>query len=299
MKIAITGALGFVGSNLSFFLTERGHDVIGIGRRMPARPIPSKNYTFVKGDTTMEGEWRKMAAEADGIVNLAGRTIFNIWTKSYKEEIYNSRIQTTKRIVEALEDGKEKVVVSASAVGIYGNRGDDLLTEKEPVGDSFLAAVSRDWENEAYKAREKGARVATVRFGVVLGRNGGAMEKMIPAFKLGLGGPIGGGNHYFPWIHIADLMKGIAFILENREAEGPFNFTGPNTVRQKDFTKALAAELSRPAFLPAPKFMMKTVLGEFGEALMESQKAIPEKLLDMGFSFDYDTLQKALREIVH
>ena len=190
------------------------------------------------------------------------------------------------------------MLLSTSAAGFYGDGGEEEKTETNAAGDDFLAHVCRDWEAEAQKASEKGARVVLMRFGVVLGKGAGAMATMRLPFKLGLGGPIGSGRQWFPWIHLEDLVSAIIFLLSAEECQGPFNFTAPQPVRQKDFARQLGAAYHRPAFLPAPAFVMKTVLGEFGGFLLKGQKVLPQALTENGFLFNYPDLRVALRDLV-
>ncbi|MCF8045119.1 MAG: TIGR01777 family oxidoreductase [Desulfarculaceae bacterium] len=296
--IAITGASGFVGTLLSERLCASGYRVTGIGRS-GHHPLSDRyeNFSWVSADTTFKGEWQDHIAMSDSVVNLAGRSIFGRWTSKYKKAIYDSRIQTTKNIVDALEPGRPARLISASAVGYYGDRADETLTEEKKPGSGFLAKVCVDWEKEAVKAEEKSVSVAVMRFGVVLGR-GGALSKMLPAFRAGAGGPLAGGRHWMAWIHMADLLSGILFLLENQSLGGSFNFTAPGIVRQKDFAAELGRRLNRPAFLPMPGFAVGLMLGELGDALTQSQHAVPQRLEQEGFVFDFPDLGAALREII-
>jgi uncharacterized protein (TIGR01777 family) len=187
---------------------------------------------------------------------------------------------------------------SASGAGYYGNRGDDILKEDDKSGDDFLASVSMDWENEALQAADKGIRVAIMRFGVILSKHGGAMAKMLPAFKSFVGGPLGSGNQWFPWMHIDDLMAAIEFIIENQEVSGPLNFCAPNPARNRDLAKAIGAVLKRPSFMPAPAFMIRMAMGEFGNVLLDSQRTVPDKLLQYGFKFKYADIKSAIQAVV-
>jgi uncharacterized protein (TIGR01777 family) len=234
----------------------------------------------------------------DAVVNLAGKSIFRRWSKSYKKEIYGSRILTTRNVVDALPTDRSVTLCSASGAGYYGNRGDDLLNEDEKAGDDFLASVSVDWEAEAFKGTDKGVRVAVMRFGVVLGKGGGALAKMIPAFKAFVGGPIGSGTQWFPWMHLTDLMAAMLFIFEHPQVSGPLNFCAPNPVRNRGLAKTLGEVLGRPAIMPAPAFMIRMVLGEFGNVLLDSQHTIPDKLLTYGFEFQYPDIKSAIRAVV-
>jgi len=298
MKIVITGGAGFIGTQLSDFLLSGGHRVTALGRSADQHRISHENYKYISADTTRSGKWQNELEDADAIVNLAGTTIFKRWTSSYKKQIYDSRILTTRNVVSALPQGKSITLCSASGAGYYGNRGDDSLKEDEKPGDDFLAGVSADWENEALKAADQDARVAVMRFGVILGKNGGAMAKMIPAFKLFVGGSMGSGKQWFPWMHLDDLTAAIQFILETDRLRGPFNFCGPNPTRYRDMAKTLGEVLNRPAVMPAPAFMIRLAMGEFGNVFLASQRTIPDKLLHHGFSFKYPDIKDAIRAVV-
>ena len=280
MKIFITGGLGFVGTHLSNLLLARGHKVTSVGTRPSQNRINHENFHYVSADTTKEGPWQEELKNIDAVVNLAGASIFKRWDKS------------------SLPKDKEIVLCSTSAVGYYGDRGNDTLTEEEPNGDNFLAHVCADWEKEARRAEEKGIRVATTRFGIVLGKNGGALEKMMAAFRFYLGGPLGNGMQWFPWIHLDDLVSAMLFILENDDINGPVNFCSPNPVRNRDLAKTIGHILNRPALMPAPAFMIRLVMGEFGNTILTSQKAVPEKLLKHGFNFQYPGIQAAISDIL-
>ena len=297
MKILITGGTGFVGSGLSQRLLELGHEVTVIGSSNHCRLASHPQLTYVSADTTQPGDWQQRVAEQDVLVNLAGRSIFNLWTAAYKKSIYNSRILTTKNLVAALPANTSAVLLSTSAAGYYGDGGETEKSETSSSGTDFLAQVCRDWEGEADKATAKGARVVLMRFGVVLGKGGGAIATMKTPFQMGLGGPIGSGNQWFPWIHRDDLVGAILFLLTAEECRGPFNFCAPQPVRQKDFAHQLGAVLHRPVFLPTPAFVMKLILGEFGRSLLQGQKAIPRALTESGYLFTYPELQPALKEI--
>jgi len=298
MKILITGGSGFVGLNLTRFLLDKGHRVTAIGRSEPQHRFDPEHYQFVAADTTRTGPWQEELALADAVVNLTGASIFKRWTKKYKKQIYDSRVMTTRNVVEGLPGGSHVALCSTSGAGFYGNRGDDVLTEDESAGSDFLAGVSVDWEKAALQASAKGARVSIMRFGVILGPNGGAMAKLIPAFKMFVGGPLGDGNQWFPWLHIDDLLSAILFVLENPEINGPLNFCAPHPVRNRELAQALGEALSRPAIMPAPAFMIRLVMGEFGDVFLNSQRTVPEKLIHHGFAFRYPEIKGAIEAVV-
>lgn len=299
MKIFITGSLGFVGRHLSRTLLADGHEITGVGRSpTPRAGIDHPSFHYLAADTTKPGDWQTKVAEHDIVINLVGKSIFTYWTAKVKKEIYDSRILTTRHIAESLAGAKDKIFFSTSAVGYYGERGEDVLTEDEPPGNDFLAKVGIDWEREALKAQTDSVRVVLTRFGIVLGRGGGAMGSMLPAFKLFLGGRLGSGRQWFPWIHLHDLIAAYQFAINHPNIAGPVNWCAPEPVRNLDLTRILAKKLSRPVMLPTPEFIIKTVLGELGEALICSQRAKPAVLTDAGFSFTYGTIDSALDEIV-
>ena len=299
MKVFITGGTGFVGSYLSKELAQQGLQITILtrGGKPPAPPAPGISY--LTGDPTQEGPWMAAVPEHDWIINLAGASIFGRWTAGYKREIFDSRILATRNLVIALAWGnRRQFFCSASAVGYYGPRGDEILTEDSPPDFNFLAKLSVEWEAEALKARELGIRVVITRFGIVLGRDGGALGQMAPLFKRFLGGNLGSGQQWFSWIHQADHARAYPFLLAHPEIHGPVNFTAPNPVRNRELTRALGRVLHRPTLLPAPAFMMRLVLGEMAEALLTGQRVIPQKLMDAGFKFNFPTIEAALKDLL-
>jgi uncharacterized protein (TIGR01777 family) len=294
MKIFITGGSGFVGTNLSVYLLKNGHRIIAVGTSSAHKLIRHDNFHYISADTTIKGDWQDAIKDVDAVINLAGKNLFKRWSDSYKNQIYNSRILTTRNLVEAIADRKNIIFCSTSAVGYYGDRTDEVLKEDAPPGNDFAAKVCRDWEKEAFRAESKGVRVAAMRFGVVLGKDGGALAKMVPAFKFFAGGPLGSGLQWFPWIHMDDLIAAIMFILENSNVKGPVNFCSPNPVRHRDFANALGQVLSRPSVMRTPAFMIRLMMGEMGKSLMNSQRAIPDILLKQGFKFQYPDIRNAL-----
>jgi uncharacterized protein (TIGR01777 family) len=261
----------------------------------------SPGASFLEGNSTQPGAWQEAIRKQDAVINLAGASIFTRWTDKQKKEIRESRISTTRNIVEAIgaDQGKNFTLFSTSAVGYYGFHGDEELTEDSPPGDDFLATLAVAWEKEALKARGKGARVVITRFGIVLGPGGGALGQMIPVFKRFAGGPIGNGRQWFSWVHISDLTEAFIYLLKRVELSGPFNLCSPRPVRNKELAQAIGKALHRPSFLPAPAFMMKLVFGEFGSIILKGQRVVPSRLLESGFVFRYAGIDKALENIVH
>ncbi len=298
MEVAITGGSGFVGSHLGRYLLSEGHKVTAIGNRADYRLIEHERFTYVSADTTQPGDWQNAIAGADLVFNLAGRTIFKRWTKSYKQQIYDSRILTTRYLVEALPSSSQTILVSTSAVGYYGDCGDTELTEASSPGRDYLADVAKAWEAEATAAEAKGARVAIARFGIVLGADGGAFAKMLPAFKSFVGGPLGNGKQWFPWIHIQDMVAALWFLGAGTELSGPFNLCAPYPVRNSAMAAALGKVLDRPAGMPAPAFMLKMMMGELAGVLLASQRTLPSNLLESGFQFRFPKIDAALENLV-
>jgi uncharacterized protein (TIGR01777 family) len=239
------------------------------------------------------------APEHDWIINLAGASVFTRWTAAAKKELYDSRILTTQNLVKALSQGdRRQLLCSTSAIGYYGNREEEELTEDSPPGEDFLARLAVDWEAEALKAQDLGIRTVVTRFGLVLGRGGGALDQMVSLFRKVLGGPVGSGRQWFSWIHRQDQVRAFLFVKDHPEIFGPINFTAPQPVRNRDLARALGRVLHRPAFMPAPAFMIRLVLGEFGQVILEGQKVLPQKLLDAGFEFLFPTIDKALEDLL-
>jgi uncharacterized protein (TIGR01777 family) len=301
MKVFITGGTGFVGNALVETLLGRGYEVTILTRSAPRGQPTSKRIAYVEGDPRQAGKWQESVAEHDGVINLAGASIFCRWTRANKRAIRESRVETTRNLVEGLSGrkGRETVLISASGTGYYGFREEEGLKEDASAGHDFLALLSQEWEAEAEKAAEHGVRVALCRLGVVLGRNGGALKKMAPAFRAGLGSPLGKGNQWFSWIHEKDLANIFLFLLSRKDASGPVNSTAPRPVRNRELTKGLGQALRRPTFLPSvPGPLLKIGLGEFAQVFLEGQCAIPARLLDLGFDFRFPTLADALNDLL-
>ncbi len=295
MKIAVTGGTGFVGRALVEELIERGEAVTIVSRSPDKLPV---RFHGLVGACS----WEELSLEGfDAVINLAGENLLgHRWSEEHKQKIRESRIQATKKIVAlcAKAENGPRVLVQASAIGYYGPREDDEeLDERSPVGRGFLAELCRDWEAEAAKARDHGVRVVPLRIGVVLGRGGGALERMTPVFRKNLGGKIGSGKQWISWIHMRDLVRMMSFILDHEEVQGPWNGTAPNPVRMKAFAEAIGKALGKPAWLPAPAFALKMALGEGAEVVLTGQRVLPREAQKHGFVFEYPRIDEALEEI--
>ncbi len=299
LKVLMTGGTGFVGTRLTSRLIQDGHRVTVLTRSLKGVKGLSPGISYLKGDPTSKGRWQESIKDHDAVINLAGASIFSKWTEENKKAIRESRVTTTRNIVEGMPSRPERplILFSTSAVGYYGFHGDEELNEDSPPGTDFLARIAVEWEEEALKARDRGARVVITRFGIVMGEKGGALSQMIPLFKKYIGGPIGSGKQWFSWVHIKDLAEAFIFLLKSPEISGPVNVCSPNPVRNTDLAKALGKVLHRPSFIPAPAFMVKLVLGEFGSVILDGQRVIPRRLLDSGFVFQYPGIEKALQSI--
>jgi uncharacterized protein (TIGR01777 family) len=301
MNILITGATGFVGRRLCEMLHQAGHTVRALSRDSVAakQRVPNLKEVF-PWNPLQELPPLQAFEGCDAVINLAGESIAGRWTTAKKQLIRDSRVLGTKNLVNALAQlsSRPKVLLSASAIGYYGDRGEETLTEDAAPGSDFLAQVCRDWENEALKAESLGMRVVRLRIGLVLGRGGGTLQALLPLFRVGLGGPLGSGRQWWSWIHRDDLCRLIVQILANESISGPVNATAPQPVRQKEFAQVLGRVLRRPAFLPTPAFALKIALGEFADGILASQRALPRRAQEMGYRFQFEELEGALREIL-
>jgi uncharacterized protein (TIGR01777 family) len=300
MRIFITGGTGFVGTTLTEVLSAGGHQVTVLDRTIK-NPQRFPGVSFIETDSTLPGAWQESAAEHEVFINLAGVSIFNRWSEKIKKDILNSRVLTTRNLVDAISRrrGREARLFSTSAVGYYGFHEEGSLAEDAPPGSDFLASVAVAWEAEALRAASFGAWVTICRFGIVLGRAGGALKQLIPLFRSFLGSPLGSGRQWFSWIHESDLVHIFLFLMGQDKAEGPFNCTAPEPVRNGEMTGILGKALGVPTFMPAvPGFMLKLILGEFGDILLRGQKAVPQRLLDMKYPFRFPTLREALQDLL-
>lgn len=301
MKIFMTGGTGFVGGYLTRRFTDLGHSVTVITRSGRSDDELPRGAVYCKGEPGKAGAWQERLAEHEVIINLAGRSIFSVWTAKVRREIMESRVLTTRGVVDALKAaGAGKVLLSTSAVGYYGNwRDDTVLDENSPAGEGFLAEVCKAWEGEARRAEQYGVRVVPCRFGIVMGRGGGALQTMLPAYHYHLASPLGSGRQWFSWVHLEDLFNILVFAAENKHLSGPINCTAPHPVRNREFTRTLAKVLKKWLILPAvPAFVLRILLGEFGSVLVEGQRVLPKRLLDAGYAFRFPTLEQALRDVL-
>ena len=296
MKILLTGSRGLVGSALNPFLTTGGHSVEPLRRRKTAEAEHGVFWNPAEG-----GIERDKLEGFDGVVHLAGESIVGRWDDEKKRKIRDSRVNGTRLLSEALAklERRPRVLVSASAIGYYGDRGDEVLTEESPAGDSFLAAVCREWEAATEPAAEAGIRVVNLRFGVILSPQGGALEKILPPFQFGLGGEVGGGRQYWSWIAIDDAVGAIHHALITDALRGPVNAVNPHPITNREFTKTLGALLSRPTLLPTPEFAARLVFGEMAdELLLASARVEPARLRRTGYRFRFQTLEDAMRHLL-
>ncbi|AFZ57787.1 TIGR01777 family protein [Anabaena cylindrica FACHB-243] len=305
MKVAITGATGFVGSRLVERLHNEGHRILVLSRNtnsahkvFPSQAFP--NLEIMGYTPGVSGAWQDAIAGCDGVVNLAGEPIAEErWTPQRKQEILNSRKLGTQKIVEAIAKANPKpsVLVNASAIGYYGTSETTTFDENSPSGQDFLAQVCQEWEAEAQKVTDTDVRLVILRFGIVLG-HGGALGKMITPFKLFAGGPIGSGRQWFSWIHIDDIVNLILQALTKPNIDGVYNATAPNPVRMTDLSATMGQVMNRPSWLPVPSFALEAMLGDGAIVVLEGQKVLPRRTQAAGFEYQYQDLPSALTQIL-
>lgn len=296
MRVLITGATGFIGQPLCRRLADKGHELLAVSRS------PEKARAKLPDGTEIRAEVSDFVDTApEAVINLAGEPIAEgRWTDEKKRRIVESRVETTRAIVElcAGAESAPKVLVSASAMGYYGDQGDREVTEDTAPNHEFVHEICDRWETEARKAESHDVRVAIARIGLVLDTGGGMLAKTLTPFKMGVGGRLGDGKQYMPWIHREDMVRILVFLLERDDLSGPFNASAPNPVTNAEFTQALANQLNRPAVLPAPAIALKIAFGEMSRLLLTGAKMLPERLEDAGFEFRYSRLEDALSEIL-
>jgi uncharacterized protein (TIGR01777 family) len=297
MNITISGASGFIGRRLMKSLLAGSHSLHVLSRNAGTNLPPGVRLSVwdsIRGQPPEDS-----LANADAIIHLAGEPVAQRWTDAAKQKIRASRVDGTRFLVQALStlSRRPATLVCASAVGIYGSRGDEVLAESSPAAQGFLAEVCQEWEQQAELAHALGIRVVKLRIGIVLGAHGGALARMLPPFKAGFGGPLGSGQQWMSWIHLDDLAGLIRYAVE-RPIEGPVNATAPGPVRNSEFTKTLASTLRRPAFFPVPAFALKLLFGEMSELLLASQRVLPGAAESAGYQFQYRDLSAALKNLI-
>lgn len=296
MIVALTGPSGFLGSRLIARLQAEGHTVRALGRRDPAKP----DVQFVRWESTSVAPPSEALTGVDAVIHLAGEPVAQRWNSEVKKKIRDSRVLGTRHLVNTI--GKLKkippVLVAASAIGFYGDRGDEILNENSAPGSDFLSQTCVEWERESRQAEEFGVRVAMLRFGIVLGAEGGALKQMVPPFKAGVGGPVGSGKQWVSWIHADDAVGLLLFALLNQRVSGVVNATAPAPVRNAEFASAMGHALSRPSLIPTPAFALKLLFGELAGVLLASQRVTPAAAQRAGFAFRYQEIGATLNQIL-
>jgi hypothetical protein len=298
MHVVVTGATGLVGRAACAALLARGDAVTAVSRAADAAARLPAGTRVVQGDPSAPGAWQDALAAADACLHLAGEPVAEgRWTAEKKRRIRESRVRSTANVAAAIRAGGPGVLVSGSAVGFYGSRGDEVLDERSAPGDGFLADVCREWEAAAEPARAR-ARVVLLRTGIVLAREGGALPKLVQPFKVLAGGPVGDGAFWQPWIHLADQVGLALLALDDARADGPLDATAPEPVRNRDLARAIGRVLGRPSALRAPALALRLALGEMASAILASQRVLPAKALALGYRFRFPELEGALRDLL-
>ena len=293
MKIAITGASGFIGQRLLTRLAAENAQVVALGRRpVPGLQSSGWDSTRVPEPSVLDG--------VDAVIHLAGEPVSQRWSAEVKRRIYESRITGTRNLVQGLAKtgNRPRTLIAASAIGYYGNRGEEILRESSEPGNDFLAQTCIEWEAESRRAEELGIRVVSLRVGIVLGREGGALATMLPPFRAGVGGPIGSGKQWVSWIHIDDMVNLLLWSLHNGQVTGAVNATAPEPTRNGDFAKELGTAIGRPSLVPVPAFGLKLMYGEMANVVLASQRVIPEVAIRSGHTFRYPDLRSAFRQLL-
>lgn len=301
MRIVITGGTGLIGGAVAREMGSAGHEVVVLTRNLSkTKPLPP-NTRAAQWDGRTAGDWARLLDGDTVIVHLAGDAIAEgRWTEEKKRRIRESRVQSGRAVLEAVRQAKAKprALLQGSAVGYYGDAGDQVVTESHPPGDDFLARVCVEWEASTAEVEAMGVRRPVLRTGIVLSREGGALPRMALPFRMLAGGPLGNGRQWLPWIHEEDEVGAIRFLIERADADGPFNLTAPEPLSNRDFSRALGEVLHRPSFAPAPGFAFRLLLGEMADALLHGQRAVPRRLLDLGYVFRYPEAPGALRDLL-
>ncbi|MDP1677310.1 MAG: TIGR01777 family oxidoreductase [Bacteroidota bacterium] len=302
MKILITGGTGFIGSYLLHQLSQETHHIILLTRSESRTTTVNKaEVKYVHWNSQTTDTWSKELDGCDIVINLIGKNIFEErWNGKVKQEILNSRITPTKLLVEAIArmERKPSLLISISAVGFYGDRNDEVITEQSSGGNDFLADVVKQWEEAACEAEQYDVRVVTPRIGLVLEKSGGVIGKMLLPFKLFVGGPIGSGQQFLPWIHMDDVVRGILYPIENKNFHGVYNLVSPNPITMNEFSKSFGNVLHRPSWIHVPNVALQILYGEGSKVILSGQRAVPEKLLTAGYRFSFSDLKIALKNIL-
>ena len=300
-KILVTGGTGFIGRKVCDTLQNKEYDVNVVSRN----PEKAKSKLGQLGEIygwnpETEQLPTEAISDANAVIHLAGETISGRWNNEKKRRIRDSRVLSTRNLVESCAnvESKPNVLICASAIGLYGDSGDNSFTEETPPGTDYLAKVCKEWETEAYKATELGIRVVTVRIGLVLGLGGGMLQQVLTPFRIGIGGKLGSGQQWMSWIHVDDVVGIILYALENDSINGALNATAPEPVRNIEFTKALGSVLRKPTILPVPNFGLKLMMGEFADFVLLSQKVLPKKTEATGYEFQFKTIDSALSDLL-
>jgi uncharacterized protein len=299
MKVFMVGGTGFVGTYLAGAIMGLGHEITLLVRPSTDREPFAHGARIVAGDPCLRGDWQEACARHEAVINLAGASIFRLWTAGARKMILESRVRSTENIVEAMKRASGTVtLLSASGVGFYGYRGDDVVDESSGPGDTFLAGVAREWEAAALRAKKSGIRVILCRLGIVLGRGGGAFQKMLPLAAHHLGTPWGDGTQWFPWIHEADVAGIVEFLLERGDIDGPVNLSSPNPVTNLEMMKVLNKALGKKPFIPSvPAWVLRSILGEFSNVFLRGQRAVPGVLEKNGFVFQFPDFREAVADL--
>jgi hypothetical protein len=301
MHYFVLGGTGFIGTHLIAHLVDQGHKVTALVRSAQKKPPQALNtVNVVQGDPLAPGAWQEHLCEkkVDAVVNLIGNPIIQRWNPKLKQAIHDTRILSTRMVVQALAHATDQTTFfCANATGYFDDRGNKIVEDDAPPGDDFLAEICQKWQQEAEAAQEHGHRVIVGRFAPVIGRGGGLLSPMLPAFKAGVGGILGNGHQWMSWIHVQDLCRAIAFTVDHPDLDGPLNMTAPKPVTNRHFTSALGKVLHRPTLMRVPAFVLKLVYGEASEAILDSQRCIPVRLKQTGFSFHFAEIEAALEDV--
>jgi uncharacterized protein (TIGR01777 family) len=300
MRVIITGGTGLIGRTLAEQMSAEGHEVIVLSRNPSRAKGFSPGVRLVAWDARTSEGWSQSVEGADAIVNLAGAGLADwLWTKSRKQILVESRIKAGEAVSEAVAkaENKPRVVIQASAIGYYGPQGEQPIKESQAPGDDFLAELCQKWEASSRPVEEQGVRRVIIRTGLVLSRNGGVLPRLLLPIRFFVGGPLGSGEQYYAWIHLQDQVRAIRFLIEDETTRGAFNLTAPNPLPNADFMETLSRSFGRPSWLPVPEFAMRLLIGDMATVVVDGQRAVPAKLEQAGFNFNYSSLEEAMQEL--